>query len=348
MGLWCKKKRHDASPKDRGTLNHRGQVTIFIILAIIIVVVIILMFTFPNRFQISAWSKTDPVQFIGKCAQENIQPMIESVIATGGVYYSGSNNDSFLDTNSSRFAILCITNISRMSCINTHPLIAEEVKYNIKKVLTPKIDLCFKKLKDNYPNAEISEENLEFDVDLVKDAVSIKIRKPLYITTNKDSVSFDTFDFNINSMIYDFLELSNIIVNTESSCDCTKRAIVSGDSSGAIIYMPPNGTSNPFLVSKPNANCDVDLLQMDKSYPDYVFTRNTIDNGVKIYTITSLRIPQQSFSFVVKNCISGCGGPDSLCYHHYHKGDIVHYSSTIKGCHNQIHHYHDTEEYIID
>lgn len=334
--------------KRRKGFNKMGQVTIFIIVGILIVAAIVSVFIFQNKLGISTRFGTNPTTFIETCARDNIEPMVESIISTGGVYYSGSNNEQFLVKNDSKFAILCTTNASETSCTNTHPLIIDEIQYEIKRELISKINSCFTQLKKKYPNVEISEGELEFSVELVRDTVLVKIRKPLTFISGEDSNSFNNFDINLNSKVYNFVELTNLIVNAESSCNCNTKTATSGNANDSILYMDANGTTNPFFVSKPSANCDVNLAQLNKNYPDYIFTRVITDNSEKIYTIESLVSPEQNFSFVVKNCVPGCNGPDGLCYHHYHEGGLIHYSSIIDSCHNQIHHYHDTEEYIID
>ncbi|MEI7718641.1 MAG: hypothetical protein WCI72_02145 [archaeon] len=335
--------------ENSGRLNSRGQVTIFIIIGLLIVIGIILIFIFQNELGISTRLSLNPTKVIETCAKENIEPIIESIISTGGVYYNGSNNNQFLITNSSKLAVLCKASVFGTSCTNTHPLISEEIRYDIKKALTSKLNSCFTKLKNSYPNAEIAGGNLEWDISIDQDQINVKLRKQVSISSGEESNSFDNFDFTLNSKMYTFVELANVIVNTESSCNCNGQSFASStNSSGTILYMAANGTNNPFLVAKPNVNCDVNLAQMNKNYPNYVFTRVTVGNGEKIYTITSLAPPVQNFSFVVQNCIAGCGGPGQICYHHYHVGDVVHYSSTITGCHNSIHHFHDTENYIID
>ena len=330
--------------------NKKAQVTIFVIIGILLIVAIILYFIFSNDINISTRLNSNPASFIEKCAQEGINPLVENVIMHGGVYYSGFNDNQFKINNGTEMAILCKTNASGSSCINQHPLLPEEIKYDLEKVVRTKLNECFLKLKKNYPSSSISEGDLKVGIDLVDGNVIISIDKPLTITSGEESNSFENFDLTLNSNINNFVELANVIVNTESSCDCNKRSLFGNSSNGSlVIYMPANGTVNPFLSVKPNANCDVDLAQMNKLYPNFVFTRTTFNNGEKIYTITSTTPPIQNFSFVVINCISGCGGPDGVCYHHYHDGDgVIHYSSHINGCHNNIHHYHDSEEYIID
>jgi hypothetical protein len=326
-------------------MEKRGQVTIFIIISVLIVVAVILVFIFQNELGISTRYSANPSKFITDCIEKDLASEVENVISTGGVYYSGSNSDQFKDINGSKLAILCWTNKSRTSCTNTHPLLTEETILALEKVFTPKVNACFNKLKKDYPNIEITTGNLDFELDLQKDFVFVKMRNDVTMTKGEESEFFNNFDFSFNSRIYNFLELANLIVTAESSCICTSSG------SGRTVNVAVSATNtNPFLTSGPNTQCDVDLVALAITYPNYLFERNVLASGEKKYTITSNEPPVQNFSFVVRNCVNtGCTGPGGICFHHYHVGDVIHYSSTLSRCHNNIHHYHDESwEYVID
>lgn len=325
-------------------MEKRGQVTIFIIAGILIVVAIIFVFIFQNELGISTRYSANPSKFIEDCVEEDLKIAVENVISTGGVYYSGSNNDYFMDVNGSKIAILCWANQSRTPCINTHPLLSEETRLTLETVFTPKVKACFNKLKKDYPNADISFGDLEFELSLEKDFVLVKLRNPLTFTSGEESESFSNFDFSFSSRIYDFLELANLIVTTESSCSCTSSG------RGITINVAISATNtNPFLTSGPNTRCDADLAALALSYPKYLFERTTLPSGEKIYTIISNEPPAQNFSFVVRNCFSECNGPGGICFHHYHEGDIIHYSNSLTKCHNSVHHYHDDSwRFVVD
>jgi len=326
------------------SMGKRGQVTIFIIVGILIIVAVILIFIFQNKLGISTRYSANPSKFIEDCVEKDLNIAVEGVIATGGVYYSGSNNDYFMDINGSKIAILCWANQSRTSCINTHPLLSEETRLALENVFTPKVKACFNKLKKEYPNVEITTGDLEFDISIVKGAILVRLRNPVTFTFGEESESFNNFDFSFSSRIYDFLELANLIVTAESSCSCTSSG------SGITMNVAVSTTNtNPFLTSGPNTKCDADLAALALSHPEYLFERTTLPSGEKIYTIISNEPPAQNFSFVVRNCYNmGCPGPGGICFHHYHEGGIIHYSAALGRCHNNIHHYHDDMEYVVD
>ncbi len=281
--------------KEGRRLNKLGQVTIFIIVGILVFVGIILVFIFQNELGITPRINTNPTIFIENCAKEAINPMLDSIISTGGIYYTGTNKNEFLDIKGISYSLLCTTNLTETSCVSTHPLIVTEIENLMTTSLKSKVDSCFNQYKNKFPNLEITSGVLEFSLKLEKGFLSVKIRKPLTISDGETANSFENFDTNINSNLFDFLKLANDIVNTESSCNCN-------------FDLSPEmkePTNDPFSTVIPGiVNCDVDLAKISINYPSYLFYRTNLNNsGQKIYTIgINGDNYSEKFDFAVINC----------------------------------------------
>lgn len=276
-------------------MNKLGQVTVFIIIGILLVAGIILVFFFQNELGITTRASTDPNPFIEKCAKDSIEPMLASIISTGGIYYTGTNKNEFLDLNGTSISLLCNANKSKTPCTSTHPLAINEIERLMTLSLKSKVDSCFNQYRNKFPNLEITLSVLDFDVKLNKGFVFVKIRKPLTIITGETSNYFENFDMNINSDLFDFLSLANVIVNTESSCAC-QYSLSTG-------MQEPS--SDPFATVIPGiVNCDADLSKLSLNYPYYNFYRENLNNsGQKIYTIgINEEYSSEKFSFAVINC----------------------------------------------
>lgn len=288
------------------SMEKRGQVTIFIIVGILLVMGIVLVFMFQNELGITTRINTNPATFIEKCAQDNIKPMVESIIATGGIYYNGTNKNEFLDINGTSISLLCKTNKSETACTSNHPLLINEVERVMVLNSKSKIESCFKQYKNKFPTLQITDGVLDFDLKLREGFIAVKIRKPLTISTGEESSYFENFDTNINSNLFDFLSLSNLIVNTESSCICQYALSPS-------ISEP---SQDPFATIIPGiVNCDADLTKLSVTYPDYSFYRTNLNNaGQKIYTISSeYQYSSENFSFAIINCLSDCSTVEGSC-----------------------------------
>jgi len=287
-------------------MEKRGQVTIFIIVGVLIIVAIILVFIFQNELGITTRLSTNPSLFIKNCVHESVSPLIANIISTGGIYYTEVNKDSFLEVNSSPVSLLCTTNLSKTSCTSTHPLILTEVEKILNSNSKPKIESCFKQYKSKYPNLQVAEGVLDFSLKIQKGAVFIKIRNPLTISSGEESNYFENFDTTINSNLFDFLSLANIIVNTESSCGCQNKLTSEMIEPGQDPY-----ATNIMGIS----NCDADLTKLAINYPSYLFYRATLNNnGQKVYTIsTKDKYSSENFSFAVINCVTNCLNTGGVC-----------------------------------
>ena len=285
--------------KEGKRLNKLGQVTIYIIIGILVFVSIILVFVFQNELGITTRVNTDPHIFIERCAQEAINPMLNSILSTGGIYYTGTNKNEFLNVNGTSFSLLCITNKTETSCVNTHPMLITEIENLMTSSLKSKVDSCFSQYKNKFPNLQITSGALDFSLKLQKGFVFVKIKKPLTLDNGEASTYFEDFDFNINSNLFDFLVLANNIINTEASCIC--QYSLSSD-----IKEP---TSDPFATVIPGiVNCDADLAKLSINYPTYLFYRTNLNiSGQKIYTIgINGENYSDTFSFAVINCLNDC------------------------------------------
>ncbi len=292
--------------KEGRRLDKNGQVTIFIIVGILLVLGIIVVFIFQNELGITTRANTNPNTFIENCAQETINPMLESILSTGGIYYTGTNKDEFLNVNGTSFSLLCTTNETETSCINTHPLIINEIETLMTSSLKSKVDSCFNQYKNKFPNLQVTEGVLDFSLKLQKGFVSVKIRKPLTLNNGEESTYFENFDININSNLFDFLTLANNIVNTESSCICQY-------SLSPVMEEP---SSDPFATVIPGIiNCDADLAKLANSYPSFLFYRTNLNrSGQKIYIIgMKEEYYSETFSFAVVNCFPECSNMEVGC-----------------------------------
>lgn len=250
--------------------SKRGQVTIFIIMGIIIVVGIILVFIFQNELGISTKFGTNPTKYIEKCALDNAKIALENIESHGGIYYT-TNEQDFISFNGEKIAKLCYSNDKKILCTNNHPLFNEEIERKIKSFVEPKLVNCFSDLKSGYSIEEYSEEPLLFNVSIIDQNLILNIRKVITISDGAEKTRLNNFDVSLSSSLFDFLEITNSVLNDELSCDCSL------------------------------GNCNADIGKINVWYPQYVTDRFMTEKSEKIYTIQSLA-SENKFVFAVRNC----------------------------------------------
>lgn len=284
--------------EEKNIFSKKGQVTIFVIVGILIVMAILLLFFLQNRKEDIIKKSDSPVDYIKTNVRETINPLLEEIISSGGLSKSFSKDNELKTLKDGRVvSVLCTTSLPNISCKPTHPLLLEEIKMYLEKELYHKIDDSFDKFAKNSPS-EVTLGELDLEVDFDDEQILLMIRKPVSIDYEEGAGFFKNYDTSEISRMYIFTKLAGVIIDIESSCKCD----------GSDIIIDPSCYRCGFhYYSQPSSNCEPDLLKLNRDYPNFVFYRENIGNGEKVYTISPLSPPHQNFSFYVKSCVKSCG-----------------------------------------
>ncbi len=196
--------------------NKRGQITLFIILAIIIVAGVIILFLFLNKstdfFQ--GTPKIDPEQFPQKCARDAVSASIDKILLGGGRI----NPEKTILFNNEEFNYLCYQDMDLTPCINHYPMIKSIVEKEIKQDTEAAVRACFITLEQELEDKgyTVSSNFLDYNIELQPDLVSIKINANLEYNKGTESYSFDDFNTAVNSPLYDLLVVVRRIINDEA------------------------------------------------------------------------------------------------------------------------------------
>ena len=188
--------------------NNKGQVTIFIIVAIIIVVGVIIYFIWlePSYVQKRAPRLTG---FDG-CVQDAIEGELGVIGEQGGYLnpeftYLYQGND---------VAYLCYTNLYYKPCVMQEPFLKQHVESNLKMAIGDKINTCYEgsisELKAK--GHDVESGVVTFEVMLEPGQTIVQINAP----TSVGGQRFVTFDSNIPSPIYEMLMISTSILQYET------------------------------------------------------------------------------------------------------------------------------------
>jgi len=156
--------------------NKRGQMTIWIIIAIVIVSILIVLFIFKNNVEkpIDFNEGSSSVPFVEGCARDNTKFALEIMLPQGGFV----NPKNYVSYNNMNVSYLC-ENIGYFEpCVNQHPVFLNEIKKEIYDYSYENIDDCFLNFKDEMESknklVELGEMNLSYE--LAPNIVKIKIR----------------------------------------------------------------------------------------------------------------------------------------------------------------------------
>lgn len=195
--------------------NKRGQVTIFIIIAIAIVVLGILIFTFfPGLRSTFGFREENPNNFLQSCLTDRVQETAELVSSQGG----SLNPENFVLFDNSKVEYLCYTNEYYLTCSVQQPLLKEHIENEFKDNLTEDVSFCLNEMNQNFKDAgyQVVLNQGEFDVELLPKRIEVHVNSSLSLTKG-ETVNYDSFTIPFNNNLYELVTIANSILEFESS-----------------------------------------------------------------------------------------------------------------------------------
>jgi hypothetical protein len=194
-------------------MNQKGQVTIFIILALAILVVLILLFL--NRGSLFvATQQQAPLDQIKACISDAAKEGIGKLGEQGGAI----NPDSYFMYNGSKVQYLCYAKEYYAYCVMQKPLIKNDFEKELAQYIKPRVIECIAAIKDSlvkqgynvdYKTPDISAELVLNNVVINADNLSLKIKK-------SNTEEYKSIKTEMNSRLYDMLMITSWIINDEA------------------------------------------------------------------------------------------------------------------------------------
>ena len=196
-------------------LRKKGQVTIFIIVAIVIVVGVIGALYFIGGVDVDAPSELGPKVFIDKCVREVVEESVEKMLKNGGervishgIGYQG-NEYNYLCHHADNYA----------GCYNLHPMLEEQIEREIYLDTKDAInEECFDTMREDFEvrGYDVTGKNTVYSIDLLPGNIEINLKKKFNISKGETTQNFENFNAKISSPIYDLVRITRDIVNSES------------------------------------------------------------------------------------------------------------------------------------
>ena len=195
-------------------MNKRGQVTIFIIIAVIIVVLGILVFLFYPQIKTSLGIESkNPSQFIQECMEDKVKETVKTLSLHGGSIDPGH----YILYDNTQIEYLCYTGEYYQTCIMQQPMLKQHIEEEIKNEISNEANNCFDSLKKSY-------EKKAYNVNLKKNSMNVELLPKRIIvnfnntlTLTKDSTErFDKFNVILNNNLYELVTITNSILNWEA------------------------------------------------------------------------------------------------------------------------------------
>ena len=244
------------------SMEKRGQITIFIIVAILIVVVGIIIYFF--RVDIGAFISGEvvPSTFIGECIEPTVLEGIKSLSEQGGY----ANPEGFILYGGKKIKYLCYTSEYYRTCMVQQPLIIEHFEKELGEIINKKADECIAELKEIYESKGYGVSGMsetKTNVEIIPEKIRVTVESPL-IVTKETTQTFNEYRKEIPGSMYDLLMIATSIIDYESTY---------GDAAVDLYY---------------------------DYYPNLIIEKNKLGDGSTIYVVRDV-ITKDKFTFASRS-----------------------------------------------
>jgi len=241
----------------------RGQVTIFIIVAIAIVgLIAATVFFFPQIKNFIAPEAFSPNSYLRSCIEPELKPNVENLAKHGGYL----DPEGFIIYEGEKVKYLCFSSEYYQTCVVQEPLIKDNFEAQLVKIIQPKLDQCITNLKSEYERRgfSVSLAKAESKLQIAPGKISVAYTAPLTVTKDETVQTFEKFEVGIPSEMYELLFIAQSIVDYEATY---------GDSE-TTLYM--------------------------QYYPNLKIDKRKLDDGSTIYLLSNA-VTKESFTFASRS-----------------------------------------------
>ena len=195
--------------------NKKGQVTIFIILAIVIVMLGLLIYFFLPQLKSTVGLETkEPYSFMRSCLQDEIETTIENLSFQGGSV-NPENTHLYQGYN---LEYLCYTNQNYELCLVQRPFLRKHIESQIEFQIQPTVQSCFNTLKEDYKGKgySVNLKQGEINVELLPKRILTEINYELTLT-KESTETYKEFNIISNNNLYEVVGVVSSIVEWEAT-----------------------------------------------------------------------------------------------------------------------------------
>ena len=196
--------------------NKRGQVTIFIIIAILVVgIVALIFFLVPRTTTETGFNPESPEAFMQNCLDGPIEDVVSTVSAQGGSVVP----EFYFMYGGERIEYLCYTNEYYKTCVVQQPMLKQHIESEISGAIVGDVSSCFTSLQENYRADGYSVELQQgiTNVELLPKRIVVSFPDYVLTTTKGETARHDAFSVVLNNNLYELTSIANSIIDWEAT-----------------------------------------------------------------------------------------------------------------------------------
>jgi hypothetical protein len=194
--------------------NHKGQITIFIMLAIVIVVLGILIYMFYPQIKTTlGFGSKNPSEYIQTCIEEDIENTVKELSLKGGSLAP----EHYIMYDDETIEYLCYTGEYYKTCVMQQPMLKQHIESEIEDEIKDKVKTCFNSMKESYEKQAytVNLKRGETIIELLPKKIVATFNYSLTLTKG-DSKKYESFKVVLNNNLYELISIANSILNWEA------------------------------------------------------------------------------------------------------------------------------------
>jgi len=200
--------------KKRFIKDKKGQVTIFIIIAVVIVVLGILIYMFYPEIRAGlGLEPKNPSAFIQSCIEDEIKENAEKLSLQGGSLAP----EHYIIYNNEKIEYLCYTTEYYKTCVVQQPMLKQHIESEIEEEIQEQTKVCFDSMEESYKKKgyDVSLKKGDMFVELLPKRIATTFNYSLILTKGEDSEKYDSFRVVLNNNLYELISIANSILEWE-------------------------------------------------------------------------------------------------------------------------------------
>ena len=203
--------------------DNKGQVTVFVIIAVLIVVGVLAFILFRGGIdpKTPKVSPSNPQEFLESCIEPSVIEAVEKMTPQGGFI----NPRPSIAFDGAERGYTCYTTSYYDACVNQRPMYLDHLANEIESYVSSKVEGCFDKLKNGLEKEGYSVEldYNDFEIELNNDKINVISDVDLTYSKGGVTKSEDGFAIDINDKLYNVAIVVQEITNQEAVNEKNKQ-----------------------------------------------------------------------------------------------------------------------------
>ncbi|MEI6850060.1 MAG: hypothetical protein WCK29_03400, partial [archaeon] len=200
-------------------MSKKGQVAIFVIVAIVIVGIILILFLYPKSPLATPSGEFNPNTYLKSCVEKDLQSNIKTLSANAGYANVNGTDKGTVMYQSENIKFLCYTPDFYQTCLVQQPLIKENFEKELSNIFNAKATQCLQSLKTEFQRRgyDVTMKGVNASVSFNPGDILVSYATPMTVTKAGSVRTYNGFDVSLRSNMYDLIMISTSIIDFESS-----------------------------------------------------------------------------------------------------------------------------------